>query len=262
MPKDERISSILNILETHQKISVKRLIDLTGESTSTMRRDLIILEQAGKIQRTFGMVSLLPDSNIEYSSPYRLQEQVNEKKLMCHLLSKIIKDNQAMYIDPSTTLSFLPPFLKDHRNLNIITDNLRVAVKTGKMSNIHVFITGGELKPNSDSIIGSHAIQDLAMFRPQLAIMSCSSLDMNGAYMANVEQANIKRQMLANAREGILLADHTKFKNDSSDYVKLAEFPAWTTLITDRKPPIDFLVRLRRLNVKIIYPNFKNNPLI
>lgn len=254
MNKDERISNILNILDNHPKISINRLTELTNESTSTLRRDLIVLEESGQIQRSFGMVTLLPNSNIEFSSPYRLHEQTAEKKIMCRLLAKIITDNQAMYIDPSTTLAFLPPFLKKHHNLNIITDNLRVAVASNSMPNLHVFITGGELKPNSDSIIGSHAIQDLAMFRPQLAIMSCSTLDMHGAYMADNEQANIKRQMIANARESILLADHTKFKNNNSDYIQLASFPAWSTLITDRKPPIEFLVRLRRLNVNIIYP--------
>lgn len=254
MNKDERISNILNILDNHPKISINRLTELTNESTSTLRRDLIVLEESGQIQRSFGMVTLLPNSNIEFSSPYRLHEQTAEKKMMCRLLAKIITDNQAMYIDPSTTLSFLPPFLKKHHNLNIITDNLRVAVASNGMPNLHVFITGGELKPNSDSIIGSHAIQDLAMFRPQLALMSCSTLDMHGAYMADNEQANIKRQMIANARESILLADHTKFKNNNSDYIQLASFPAWSTLITDRKPPIEFLVRLRRLNVNIIYP--------
>lgn len=258
MSKDERISKIMDILEQHQKISISKLSNLTEESTSTLRRDLIVLEQSGKVQRSFGMVSLLPDSNTEFTSFYRMQEHTTEKRLMCHLLSNILDDNQAMFIDLSTTLTFLPPFLKKYHNLNIITDNLQVAVDAGKMSNLHVFLTGGQLRPNSNSVIGSHAIQDMAMFRPQLAIMSCSTLDMNGAYMADMEQANIKSQMMANARESILVADHTKFKTDNSDFIQLANFPAWSTLVTDKKPPIEFLVRLRRLGVKIIYPNMKN----
>lgn len=258
MNKDERISNILSILEKHQKINISKLANLTKESTSTLRRDLIVLEQSGKIQRSFGMVSLLPESNTEFTSLYRMQEHTTEKRLMCHLLSNIIEDNQALFIDPSTTLSYLPQFLKKRRNLNIITDNLRVAVEAGKMNNLHVFLTGGQIRPNSDSVIGSHTIQDIAMFRPQLAVMSCSTLDMRGAYMADMEQANIKRQMMANARESILVADHTKFKTDNSDFIQLANFPAWSTLVTDKKPPIEFLVRLRRLGVKIIYPNMKN----
>jgi len=257
MNKAERLTKILDILEEHKKISVKSLTNLVDESVSTMRRDLILLEESGQIDRTFGMVSLLPDSNIEYTSPFRMKEQVTEKKIMCRILAKIIKDNQALFIDPSTTLSYLPPYLSTFHSLNIITDNVRVAVSAVKMSNLHVFITGGQLKTNSDSIIGSHTLRDIAMFRPQLALMSCSSIDMHGAYMADMEQANIKRQMMANARENILLADHTKFRNDNSDYIKLDELPAWSTIITDQKPDIDFMVRLRRLKVKVLYPDSK-----
>ncbi|MFC6177665.1 DeoR/GlpR family DNA-binding transcription regulator [Companilactobacillus huachuanensis] len=257
MNKSERLTKILNILDNHKKISVKSLSNLVNESASTLRRDLIVLEESGKIDRSFGMVSLLPDSNIEYTSLFRMNEQVNEKKLMCRLLVKQLKDNQALFIDPSTTLSHLPNYLSEFHSLNIITDNIRFAFSANQMNNLHVFITGGQLKTNSNSIIGSHTLQDIAMFRPQLAIMSCSSVDMHGAYMADLEQANIKRQMMANARESILLADYTKFKSDNSDYIKLAELAAWSTIITDRKPEIDFLIRLRRLNVKVIYPDNK-----
>lgn len=253
--RDDRVLHILKVLDKHPRISVKRLIELTGESISTMRRDLIILEQSGLVKRTFGMVSLLADTNVEFASPYRYRERVTEKKLICQLLArKIIKDNQAMFIDPSTTAAYLPSYLAERLNLKVITDNLQFAVAANQMTNLNVFLTGGSLRPNSDSILGSHTIQDITLFRPQLAIMSCSTLDQSGAYIADIEQANVKRQMMANARESILLADHTKFQVDNSDYIQLAKFPAWSTIVTDRRPADPFLYGMRQMGVKVLYP--------
>jgi len=256
--KDDRVLHILKVLDKHPRISVKRLIELTGESVSTMRRDLIILEQSGKVKRTFGMVSLLEDTNIEFTSPFRYRTHVDEKKTICRLLAKeIIKDNQAMFIDPSTTAAYLPNFLTDHQNLKIITDNLQFSVAANQMTNLNVFVTGGSLRPNSDSVLGSHTIQDITLFRPQLAIVSCSTLDQTGAYIADMEQANIKFAMMENARESILLADHTKFRLDNSDYIQLAKFPAWSTIITDSKPEEQFLSWMEKTGVAVIYPGYK-----
>ncbi|WP_047998592.1 DeoR/GlpR family DNA-binding transcription regulator [Lactiplantibacillus herbarum] len=256
--RDDRVLHILKVLNKHPRISVKRLIELTGESVSTMRRDLIILEQSGKVKRTFGMVSLLADTNVEFTSPFRYRTHVDEKKVICRLLAKeIIKDNQAMFIDPSTTAAYLPNYLTDHQNLKVITDNLQFAVAANRMTNLNVFVTGGSLRPNSDSVLGSHTIQDITLFRPQLAILSCSTLDQTGAYIADMEQANIKFAMMENARESILLADHTKFRLDNSDYIQLAKFPAWSTIITDRKPESKFLEWMQKLGVAVIYPGYK-----
>ncbi|AVK64032.1 DeoR/GlpR transcriptional regulator [Lactobacillus sp. CBA3606] len=252
--RDDRLVQILRILKKHPRISVKRLIDLTSESISTMRRDLIILEQSGRIKRTFGMVSLLQDTNIEFASPFRRREHIAEKKVICRLLAKVIQDNQAMFIDSSTTAAHLPNYLMDYQNLNIITNNLQFTVAANSMTNLNVFLTGGQLRANSDSILGSHTLQDIAMFRPQLAIMSCSTLDISGAYMADVEQATIKRQMVENARESILLADHTKFRHDNSDYIKLAELSAWSILITDKKPDKLFIEKMKINDVRVMFP--------
>ncbi|MDB7775635.1 DeoR/GlpR family DNA-binding transcription regulator [Lactiplantibacillus plantarum] len=256
--RDDLVLHILKILNKHPRISVKRLIELTGESVSTMRRDLIVLEQSGKVKRTFGMVSLLENTNIEFASPFRYRTHVEEKKVICRLLArKVIKDNQALFIDPSTTTAYLPNYLSERQNVKVITDNLQFAIAANQMTNLNLFLTGGSLRPNSNSLLGNHTIQDIAMFRPQLAIVSCSTLDNTGAYIADMDQADVKIAMMKSARESILVADHTKFQSVNSDYIRLASFPAWSTIVTDRAPKDQFLKHMAALGVKVIYPGSK-----
>ncbi|XXO39528.1 DeoR/GlpR family DNA-binding transcription regulator [Lactiplantibacillus plantarum] len=256
--RDDRVLHILKILNKHPRISVKRLIELTGESVSTMRRDLIVLEQSGKVKRTFGMVSLLENTNIEFASPFRYRTHVEEKKVICRLLARrVIKDNQALFIDPSTTTAYLPNYLSERQNVKVITDNLQFAISANQMTNLNLFLTSGSLRPNSNSLLGNHTIQDIAMFRPQLAIVSCSTLDNTGAYIADMDQADVKIAMMKSARESILVADHTKFQSVNSDYIRLASFPAWSTIVTDRAPKDQFLKHMAALGVKVIYPGSK-----
>lgn len=256
--RDDRVLKILKILDEHPRISIKRLIELTGESTSTMRRDLIILEEAGKVRRSFGMVTVLDDTNVEFTSSFRYRTCVEEKKTICRLLAReVLKDNLAMFIDLSTTAAYLPEYLPDLNNLRIITNNLRFTTNANKMDNLSLFVVGGTLRPNSDSLIGSHAIQDVEMFRPQLAIVSCSTIDYTGAYVTDMEQAEIKWQMMKNARESILLVDHTKFHPEYSDYIHLADLSSWSTIVTDVRPKNSFLLKMKQLGVKVIYPGFK-----
>ncbi|BBM21829.1 DeoR family transcriptional regulator [Lactiplantibacillus plantarum] len=95
------------------------------------------------------------------------------------------------------------------------------------------------------------------MFRPQLAIVSCNTIDYTGAYVTDMEQAEIKWQMMKNARESILLVDHTKFHSEYSDYIHLADLSSWSTIITDARPKNAFLLKMKQLGVKVIYPGFK-----
>lgn len=224
--RDDRVLHILKILNKHPRISVKRLIELTGESVSTMRRHLIVLEQSRKVKRTFGMVSLLENTNIEFASPFRYRTHVEEKKVICQLLARrVIKDNQALFIDPSTTTAYLPNYLSERQNVKVITDNLQFAIAANQMTNLNLFLTSGSLRPNSNSLLGNHTIQDIAMMK--------------------------------SARESILVADHTKFQSVNSDYIRLASFPAWSTIVTDRAPKDQFLKHIAALGVKVIYPGSK-----
>jgi DeoR/GlpR family transcriptional regulator of sugar metabolism len=55
-----------------------------------------------------------------------------------------------------------------------------------------------------------------------------------------MDQADVKIAMMKSARESILVADHTKFQSVNSDYIRLASFPAWSKIVTDRAPKDQF----------------------
>ena len=52
--KINRQNRILNQLEVNPRIRVNEMADDLGVSTETVRRDLVELDNAGRIQRTYG----------------------------------------------------------------------------------------------------------------------------------------------------------------------------------------------------------------
>ena len=49
MIKDERVLELIEIIKKKKRIAVKELAEITFSSTSTLRRDLIFLENQGLI---------------------------------------------------------------------------------------------------------------------------------------------------------------------------------------------------------------------
>ena len=58
MSRDTRLNEITSILQKRRRIAVKELEQLTYSSTSTLRRDLLLLEEQGFLKRRHGEVVL------------------------------------------------------------------------------------------------------------------------------------------------------------------------------------------------------------
>lgn len=143
LKKEKRENKILQILSSHPKIHINYLKNLTGFSTSTLRRDLLKLEKDGLIQRSFGSIRLLNHENLEYTWGYRQNQHQKEKEKICSFASHFINDNDAIFVDSSTTSINLLNYLDNVSGIKIITNNLKVAQRTQTLTNVSGFISGG-----------------------------------------------------------------------------------------------------------------------
>ena len=114
----EREKNILEILKERGSIGVNRLASLVFCSGSTIRRDLSKLEKKGLVKRSFGFVSLATEVGTEETS-FSNREIVNIsiKKHLSKAASMQLNNSQTIFIDSSTTLLFIAPFLNEFKNL-------------------------------------------------------------------------------------------------------------------------------------------------
>ncbi|MDD3242311.1 MAG: DeoR/GlpR family DNA-binding transcription regulator [Eubacteriales bacterium] len=224
---------ILELLQAKKRLGVGELCAALYCSPSTLRRDLIHLEKMGLVRRTHGGVSL-PPGNTEYSSDFRENEHIAQKEAICAIALDFLANGMTLFLDSSSTVLRICPYLERYRNITVVTNGIRTALQLNESSQVDAFITGGHLKNGSTSLLGEFAGGFVEGFRADLAIVSCRGLDEQGSYEADSSQAWIKQRMLRNAKSAILLCDSSKFGH--SYFYKLAPFSQFSAVLTDALP--------------------------
>lgn len=251
MYKNDRLNLILDILKRRKTISMQELQALTFSSNSTLRRDVITLEQDNKVIRKYGQVELVKSKNVEFPYQFRNQEHETEKIAIANMATDFIGDNMALFLDSSSSVSKLIPYLEQKRNLIVVTNGLFTAVALNQYSNVKTFLTGGRLRTGSGSVLGGFALDYLNKFTADIAFISCSSVDGEGIYMSSAEQSNIKQKMQNSAKQTILLCDSSKVGH--RNYYKLCELSGISALITDKEPDADLVAQLKANDVELLY---------
>ncbi len=153
-----------------------------------------------------------------------------------HIAKDFVGTGMCLFLDSSSTVQQLIPSLIKIPNLVIITNSLKTASLLSESNNesLKVFIVGGEIKMNTNSVIPSNQDPIFDSFRYDLAFFSCRGMDEEGIYEANFSQANLKKEMMQRAKQKILLVDDSKF--DSSHFFKIGNYSDYDAIITNQEP--------------------------
>ena len=248
----ERQDKILEILREKKSISVNKLNKLLYVSAATIRRDLTHMEKKGLVQRTFGGVVLQESPNEESSILFRENTNTKEKRRICELCSSLTKDNTSIFLDSSTTILFLIPFLKEYHRLNIVTNNVKAALLLSEETSAQVLLLPGYINSRSSSVIGNMVISALSKTYCNIAIMSCSALNLEyGMMESTLSQAEIKEKMMENSDKTILLCDLSKF--EKKELFLTSPLSKVDYLITNGKPDDKYIQYCKEHDITLIY---------
>ncbi len=214
MPFYEREERILSALLEKESVSVRELSAKLYVSQPTLRRDLIKLEQMGKIVRTHGGAQLTTkpaDQKIPFY--LRQQEQNDAKSQMAARAVEFIRDGDIIMLDGSTSAHTIIPLLTRFNNLIVITNSAKSAFLLGNMG-IENICTGGRMIPGSLCYIGEDAERTVGNYNADILFFSCRGLSMDGRLTdTSVEENSLRRCMLRQSAKRILLCDSSKLGN-------------------------------------------------
>lgn len=214
MPFYEREERILNILLEKESVSIRELSAMLYVSQPTLRRDLIKLEQMGKIVRTHGGAQLMTkpaDQKIPFY--LRQQEQNDAKSQMALKAVELIRDGDIIMLDGSTSAHSIIPLLGRFNNLIVITCSAKSAFLLGEMG-IQNICTGGRMITHSLCYIGEDAERTVRNYNADLLFFSCRGLSMDGRLTdTSVEENGLRRCMLRQSAKRVLLCDSSKLGN-------------------------------------------------
>lgn len=247
----ERQKQILAYLNEKKTASVTQLSSLFYASAATIRRDLDALQRQGLIQRTHGGAMLFEGG--ELSVAMRQSQNTAAKAVIGELASYYVKESYTLFLDSSSTVCALVPHLSIYKQVAVVTNGLHCALLLSQSTDCAVYLPPGRLTARSNALSGIDTLDYITGLTADVAMISCSGLTAAlEVTEPSLEQSRIKMAMTARAKTKLLLCDSTKFgRSYFSRSSTAADFDA---IITDQKPPDDYLEAAHRMGCEMVYP--------
>ncbi len=206
----ERQEEILKILEKERSISVAKLAAMLYVSLPTVRRDLSVLENQGKVQRTHGGVVLRNASDAEIPLLFREDQQNAAKKAIAEKAAAFIHDGDVVFLDASSTAAYLVPHLERFHDIIVVTNSPKTSILLGERK-IKNYCTGGLLLMHSIAYVGSEAERFVSTINADVFFFSSRGYTEGGTITDSSEREVVmKKAMLKNAAKSYYLCDSSK----------------------------------------------------
>ncbi len=205
MFKFERTDKIMNILEKYKYTTVDFLVNELHYSPATIRRDLTYLADLGMVEKSYGGVSIK-----EQARPFivREHEYVKEKIRMCHAAAEMIKDNDYVFIDGTSTTYFMKDFLVDKKDITVITSNLKLGIYLGE-NGVNCYITGGRVV-DTNMLAGSYAVDAINKMNFDICFFSPGAISENGQITGGETFIDVIRSVVKRSEKSVCLCDSKK----------------------------------------------------
>lgn len=247
----ERLYKIMQLVNTNGMVNAADLSRDFNVSIETVRRDLEYLDNEGKLKRVYGGAVANSSHGVERDYMSREVLHRNEKVAIAHKVAELIKDGDTIAIDLGTTTLEVARCLSKKSGLTCLTNSLPVGMELSKSNSIRVFILGGMLRFGDFSTSGFLAEWGFQNFRVDKAIISASGVTVqNGITDYDVNEANVRRKMIEIASQSILVADSSKFSEDT--FIKVCPLDRIGTIVTDWKIPKQTEEEFKSLPSKLI----------
>src|SRR5215469_568059 len=233
-----RWEAILEELLRNGEVSVENLADRLSVSAMTIRRDLGDLERQGLLRRNHG--GAVPIAPMLYE-PFRhvssFQEQEEkckaEKRQIGLKAASLINDGDIVAICAGTTTTQVARSVRHRKGITVLTNAINIAMELSHLPDIKVCITGGYLSGDWFAVVGDMAQRNTSEIFVDKVFIGVDGIHPEHGLTTNYpDQAAIHRNLMKQARQRIVVADHRKIGLLGSSLIwPLREID---TLVTDK----------------------------
>src|SRR5690242_14763666 len=214
MLAETRRRSIAEALRSSGAVTIGELESRFGVSPMTARRDLAELERRGVVRRTHGGAVLPAVSAHEDSFARRLEANAPEKAALAEAAVALMSPRETVFLDSSTTTYFVARRLVETGlAATVLTNSLPVMELLFNEGGpgLEVIGIGGTLRRLTRSFVGPFAVRTVQGHFADRLFLSVKGVAANGMLTdADPLEAELKRTMIEQAGESVLLIDHSK----------------------------------------------------
>lgn len=243
----ERIVALIHEHE-HERMTVDALAGLLGISRETVRRDLTILGDAGRIRKYHGGAMRI-DGHREGPFVDRMMDAAREKRAIARTAAELFTPGDTLFVDVGTTTFIFAQALAGRSDLTVITNGLDIARVVAEGGG-KTFMIGGEYRAALGETAGPLAIEQIERFHAAHAVITVGGISSDGAMDFQLEEAQVARAMIAQARTLTVLADASKLGRDG--LFQVCPLDVIDRLVTDRAPSPRLADALALASIEVI----------
>ncbi len=247
----QRCEAILEQVLSRGHVGVHELAEELAVSQATVRRDLRALSDRGQVDLVYGGATVRRPS--DHSIQSRTQRNIDAKRIVGHLAAKLVQDYELLFVDSGTTCFEMRHDLMRRKGLSVILNSNRLAAELGANPGISIIVVGGHYRPDRMDTVGPLAANAIDQLRGYVAFIGADGVSMDFGVSANeIQTAYLYQHVIKNARETILLVDHTKFETPS--LFRIADMDVVSRIVTDQPPSQPWREYLDAKGIELIYP--------
>lgn len=253
MIESERHRLILAAVQAKPVLTVAELVQLTGSSEATARRDIAELHLQKKLRRVWGGAEAisprLQATLAGRSFALSATQDILQKQAIARAAVNLCQDGSAIIINGgTTTFQMVHPLAT--RRLQVLTNSFAIAAHLASHSANTVIVPAGTLYREQNIILSPFANDGTGNFQARLMFMGAQGIGPLGVTEVDPLIVQAEEKLIGQAEELAVLVDATKFAQRSSLIVR--PLSKVSTVITDDRVGDRDVRMLEEAGVKVI----------
>jgi DeoR/GlpR family transcriptional regulator of sugar metabolism len=251
----ERRERIARLVDEGQRVSVADLTVRFGVTDASIRRDLILLEGAGRLRRVHGGAVSNAARLVAGVFATKLRVHREEKARIAVAAAQLVRPGEVVLFDSGTTVAqvaaHIPAALRAPSAITAVTYSLPVIDEIGGWDAPHLVVVGGLYLPEYRAFVGPQAIDGLRDLTADVLFLGCDGLSVeSGLTTPHDLVAEVGAAATSRSRRVIAVADSSKLgRQGFRPIVPLADVDV---VITDSGADGDRVAELRAAGVEVV----------
>ena len=233
----DRWTEITEYLKVKKFATIEEMMEKFDVSRSTLRRDLIAMEEKGLLRRVRGGAEIIEKEDCSLNCDLEKIFAINKeaKIKIAKKAAELIEDGDVIFIDSGSTCYYMIDFIKA-KNITVVTNGI-LHIQRLMNNGINTYILGGYAKPELNLIIGEDITKKVSLMNFNKAFLGTMGIDSKSGFTTEMlNDGEVKRAVIKSSDKCFVLADISKFNSRKFyTYGKITD----ATVITDSKVDFD-----------------------
>lgn len=232
MYQEQRIRKIVSLLEKEKVLSTTKIAQFLKVSRDTARRDILKCLNYDNIVRTHGGIMIV-DENESLNFNQRSDVYNVKKGKMARICKKLLTKHSILYLDVSTTILLLSSMIDI--SCTVYTHSIDNAYSLSHKKQCSINLIGGQFNFDNRFFSSEYSKQIIENTKFDVAIIGAASLEKDGIYYNDIDDAAVIRSVVRSARKVVLISEMSKF-NKKAHY-RGSDWSNVDIFVTDEEVP-------------------------